>query len=136
VLLCDLNGFKRVNDNFGHIIGNKLLTEVAKNIKAACREYDHVGRLGGDEFVFVLPDCSVDAIAELKTRLQQAVAASAKIACGEDIVTVSIGCSFFPSDGSTVEELLAEADQRMYLSKESHYRQLEEMSRMQAASQK
>src|SRR5208283_4628129 len=54
VLLCDLNGFKKVNDNFGHLTGNKLLQEVAKNLKAACREYDQVGRLGGDEFVFVL----------------------------------------------------------------------------------
>src|SRR5208282_5143611 len=121
VLLCDLNGFKRVNDDFGHLIGNKLLIEVAKNFKAACREYDHVGRLGGDEFVFIVPECSADAIADLKARLQQAVAAAARTACGHEIVSVSIGCAFHPDDGSTVEELLSEADQRMYLSKESHY---------------
>src|SRR5262249_3662651 len=55
VLLCDLNGFKKVNDNFGHLVGNKLLQEVAGRLKSSCREYDQVGRLGGDEFVFVLP---------------------------------------------------------------------------------
>src|SRR5258708_38353066 len=56
VLLCDLNGFKKVNDKFGHLTGNKLLQEVASKFKTSCREYDQVGRLGGDEFVFVLPD--------------------------------------------------------------------------------
>jgi diguanylate cyclase (GGDEF)-like protein/putative nucleotidyltransferase with HDIG domain len=134
VLLCDLNGFKRVNDDFGHLIGNKLLIEVAKNFKAACREYDHVGRLGGDEFVFIVPECSADAIADLKVRLQQAVGAAAKTACGDEIVSVSIGCAFYPDDGSTVEELLSEADQRMYLSKEAHYKQREEISRLQPAN--
>ncbi|HTQ61490.1 MAG TPA: HD domain-containing phosphohydrolase [Candidatus Solibacter sp.] len=135
VLLCDLNGFKHVNDNFGHIIGNKLLIEVARNIKAVCREYDHVGRLGGDEFVFVLPECTTEAIAELKSRVQQAVAMAARTACGDEVVSVSIGCAFHPQDGSTVEELLSEADQRMYVSKDLHYRELEEPSRMQSAKQ-
>jgi len=135
VLLCDLNGFKHVNDNFGHIIGNKLLIEVARNIKAVCREYDHVGRLGGDEFVFVLPECTAEAIAELKSRVQQAVAMAARTACGDEVVSVSIGCAFHPQDGSTVEELLSEADQRMYVSKDLHYRELEEPSRMQSAKQ-
>jgi diguanylate cyclase (GGDEF)-like protein len=132
VLLCDLNGFKKVNDNFGHLIGNKLLKEVAQNLKIACREYDQVGRLGGDEFVFVLPDCTPDAIEDLKGRLQHAVEMAAQSACGERLVTLSIGCAFHPKDGSTVDELLAEADQRMYLSKEEHYKQLEELEHLPA----
>src|SRR6266403_3982583 len=132
VLMCDLNGFKKVNDNFGHLIGNKLLKEVAQNLKVACREYDQVGRLGGDEFVFVLPECTTDGIADLKGRLQHAVEAAAQSACGEILVTVSIGCAFHPKDGSTVDELLAEADQRMYLSKELHYKQLEQLDGLPA----
>src|SRR5216683_268987 len=132
VLMCDLNGFKKVNDNFGHLIGNKLLKEVAQNLKVACREYDQVGRLGGDEFVFVLPECTTDGIADLKGRLQHAVEAAAQSACGETLVTVSVGCAFHPKDGSTVDELLAEADQRMYLSKELHYKQLEQLDRLPA----
>jgi diguanylate cyclase (GGDEF)-like protein len=127
VLLCDLNGFKKVNDNFGHLVGNKLLKEVAQNLKNACREYDEVGRLGGDEFVFVLPECTPDAIEDLSGRLRQAVEVATKAVCPESIVTLSIGCAFHPKDGSTVDELLAEADQRMYVSKELHYRQLEEL---------
>jgi diguanylate cyclase (GGDEF)-like protein/putative nucleotidyltransferase with HDIG domain len=127
VLLCDLNGFKKVNDNFGHLVGNKLLKEVAQNLKGACREYDEVGRLGGDEFVFVLPECSPDAIDDLTGRLRQAVEAASRSVCPESIVTLSIGCAFHPTDGSSVDELLAEADQRMYLSKELHYKQLQEL---------
>jgi diguanylate cyclase (GGDEF)-like protein len=127
VLLCDLNGFKKVNDNFGHLVGNKLLKEVAQNLKGACREYDEVGRLGGDEFVFVLPECSPDAIDDLNGRLRQAVEAASRSVCPESIVTLSIGCAFHPTDGSSVDELLAEADQRMYVSKELHYKQLQEL---------
>jgi len=68
VLLCDLDGFKKVNDKFGHLTGNKLLREVSTQFKASCREYDQVGRLGGDEFVFVLPEVTIDLVAELEKR--------------------------------------------------------------------
>jgi len=131
VFLCDLNGFKSVNDNFGHLVGNSLLQEIAGKLKATCREYDQVGRLGGDEFVFVLPDLTRQSINELKPRLEFAVEEAARAVCGAKAVTVSIGCAFFPSDGSTAEELLSEADRRMYESKEQHYRQLGEGVRLQ-----
>jgi diguanylate cyclase (GGDEF)-like protein/putative nucleotidyltransferase with HDIG domain len=131
ILLCDLNGFKRVNDNFGHLVGNKLLQEIANRLKAACREYDQVGRLGGDEFVFVLPDMQEDFVEELKTRLRAAVTEAAQVACQDETVSVSIGCALHPRDGATAEALLAEADRRMYESKESHYKQLGETPRLQ-----
>ncbi len=73
VLLCDLNGFKKVNDTFGHLTGNKLLQEIAARFKSSCREYDQVGRLGGDEFVLVLPDVTKDNVAEMEKRLSRAV---------------------------------------------------------------
>jgi diguanylate cyclase (GGDEF)-like protein/putative nucleotidyltransferase with HDIG domain len=126
VLMCDLNGFKRVNDGFGHLAGNKLLQEIAKRLQAASREYDQVGRLGGDEFVFVLPEMKQESVEQLKTRLQATVTEAAHSVCGEETVTVSIGCAFYPQDGSSAEELLSEADRRMYESKESHYKQRRE----------
>lgn len=132
VFLCDLNGFKSVNDNFGHLVGNSLLQEIARKLKETCREYDQVGRLGGDEFVFVLPDLTRQSTNELKPRLELAVEEAARSVCGMKAVTVSIGCSFFPSDGSTAEELLSEADRRMYESKEQHYRELGEGVRLHA----
>jgi diguanylate cyclase (GGDEF)-like protein/putative nucleotidyltransferase with HDIG domain len=121
VLLCDLDGFKKVNDNFGHLTGNKLLQEVASNFKSSCREYDQVGRLGGDEFVFVLPEMTKQNLAELKARLSGAVEQASRLACGEMAVSVSIGSAFYPSDGASVEELLSEADRSMYEAKEEHY---------------
>lgn len=132
VLLCDLNGFKTVNDDFGHLVGNKLLKEVAKNFKNACREYDQVGRLGGDEFVFILPDLANNWANDLKPRLEFAVEDASFCTCQARVVTGSIGSAFFPADGATAEELLAEADRRMYESKESYYKQRGELPRVEA----
>jgi diguanylate cyclase (GGDEF)-like protein/putative nucleotidyltransferase with HDIG domain len=121
VLLCDLNGFKKVNDQFGHLTGNKLLQEIAAKFKASCREYDQVGRLGGDEFVFVLPEMTQDMVAEIEKRLTRAVREASKSVCGDEIVSVSVGSAFYPKDGVSVEELLSEADRSMYEIKEKHY---------------
>jgi len=122
VLLCDLNGFKKVNDNSGHLVGNRLLQEIAKNLKATCREYDQVGRLGGDEFVFILPELTSESIEDLKARLSLSIEDASRLVCPDNIVTASIGCAFYPKDGSTAEELLAEADRHMYECKEAHYK--------------
>jgi diguanylate cyclase (GGDEF)-like protein/putative nucleotidyltransferase with HDIG domain len=121
VLLCDLNGFKKVNDTFGHLTGNRLLQEIAARFKSSCREYDQVGRLGGDEFVFVLPEVTKDNVAEMQKRLSRAVEEASRSACPEMIVSVSVGCSFYPEDGGSGEDLLSEADRNMYDFKEKHY---------------
>jgi len=121
VLLCDLNGFKKVNDKFGHLTGNKLLQEVATKFKGSCREYDQVGRLGGDEFVFVLPEVTKDLLAEMERRLARAVREAGRTVCGETIVSVSVGSAIFPADGVSGEALLSEADRSMYELKEKHY---------------
>ncbi len=128
VLLCDLNGFKKVNDTFGHLTGNKLLQEIAARFKSACREYDQVGRLGGDEFVFVLPDVTKDNVAEMQKRLSRAVQEASRSACPEMIVSISVGSSFYPADGASGEELLSEADRSMYEVKEKHYLKIESAS--------
>jgi len=131
VFLSDLNGFKSVNDKYGHLVGNKLLQQIAKNLKGTCREYDQIGRLGGDEFVFVLPDLAKDGAEELKPRLELAVEEASQSICGATVVTASIGCAFYPKDGTTAEELLSEADRRMYESKETYYKQRREVTRLQ-----
>jgi diguanylate cyclase (GGDEF)-like protein/putative nucleotidyltransferase with HDIG domain len=123
VLLCDLNGFKTVNDNFGHLVGNKLLEEIARNFRTVCREYDLVGRLGGDEFVLVLPEFTTTTVKELLPRIELAVVEAGRIVCGKKVVTVSVGAAFYPQNGVTAEELLSEADRAMYEAKESHYRE-------------
>ena len=127
VLMCDLNGFKKVNDKFGHLTGNKLLQEVASKFRASCREYDQVGRLGGDEFVFVLPDMTKDLVTEIDKRLTRAVREASRSVCGEAIVSVSVGSAFYPADGLSVEDLLSEADRSMYEVKEKHYSKLQQV---------
>jgi diguanylate cyclase (GGDEF)-like protein/putative nucleotidyltransferase with HDIG domain len=127
VLMCDLNGFKKVNDKFGHLTGNKLLQEVASKFKGSCREYDQVGRLGGDEFVFVLPDMTKDLVTEIDKRLTRAVREASRSVCGEAIVSVSVGSAFYPADGLSVEDLLSEADRSMYEVKEKHYSKLQQV---------
>jgi len=121
VLLCDLNGFKKVNDNYGHLTGNKVLQDAAVMLKSACREYDQVGRLGGDEFVFVLPKLAASGVAEVKHRLDRAIQEACLKAYGGDTVSMSVGEAFYPADGTTAEQLLSEADKRMYEAKEKYY---------------
>jgi len=122
VLLCDLNGFKTVNDNYGHLVGNKLLEEIARNFRTVCREYDLVGRLGGDEFILVLPEFTTTTVKEFIPRVQLAVEDAGRTVCGKKVVTASVGAAFYPQDGVTAEELLSEADRAMYEAKEIHYR--------------
>lgn len=122
VLMCDLDGFKRVNDNFGHLVGNKLLQEISKSLRAMCRESDLVGRLGGDEFVLVLPEFGDVSAKEFQVRLESAVEEAGEAVCGKKVVSASVGTALYPQDGVTPEDLLSEADRAMYECKESHYK--------------
>jgi diguanylate cyclase (GGDEF)-like protein/putative nucleotidyltransferase with HDIG domain len=114
LLVCDLDGFKGVNDQFGHLTGNRLLQLVAQGLKENCREYDFVARMGGDEFVLVLPGATEDAVATRLQRLRAYVERCGIELCGEKVVSLSGGAAFFPRDGQTAEELLARADSKMY----------------------
>ncbi|MCX6620895.1 MAG: diguanylate cyclase [Acidobacteria bacterium] len=114
VLVCDLDGFKQVNDRFGHLEGNKLLREVATGLKQSCREYDYIARMGGDEFVLVLPGLTPDALEAKVNRLRHIVVEAGKRVCNEEIISISVGQALYPEDGADAEQLLAEADRRMY----------------------
>ena len=117
VLVCDLDGFKQVNDQHGHIEGNRVLRGVAQALRECCREYDYVARMGGDEFVLVLPGLRMEAVDQKAIQLAEVVRAAGREVCGLDIVTVSLGQAHFPTDGPDAEQLLAEADRRMYKAK-------------------
>jgi len=117
VLVCDLDGFKAVNDRFGHLAGNRVLQLVARGFKDHCREYDFVARLGGDEFVILLPGLSEDAAALRHRRFNQIAIDAGREVCGEDVLSLSIGEARFPRHGATPEQLLAIADEQMYHTK-------------------
>jgi len=121
IFVSDLDGFKQVNDSFGHLEGNRLLQTFAAMLKESCREYDYAARMGGDEFVVVVPGLRQDRATEMIERLRSAIAAASKAVCGDQKVSISVGCAFYPTDNTNAEELLAEADRRMYTAKRSHY---------------
>jgi len=121
VMVCDIDGFKQINDSFGHVEGDKLLREFATRLKEACRGYDYVARMGGDEFVITAPGLTLEAAQEKSDRLNQAAIESVRHVCGRDLITLSVGTAFCPEDGFDVERLLAEADRRMYSMKQVHH---------------
>jgi len=117
VVVCDLDGFKEINDRFGHLEGNRVLRVLAKKLKEDCREYDYVARMGGDEFVLVLPGLTPQAAPERLERLHRLAKEAGREVCGSDVLSLSGGHAFCLEDGTDAEELLAEADRRMFAEK-------------------
>ncbi len=119
VLVCDLNGFKQINDRFGHLEGNRVLRDVADALRENCREYDYVARMGGDEFVLLLLGHDQTAVEQRIEQLKRVVwhAGSSDEMRGR--VSLSIGAASYPMDGADADALLAEADRRMYKNKQA-----------------
>jgi diguanylate cyclase (GGDEF)-like protein len=114
VVVCDLDGFKAVNDRFGHLMGNRLLEALALRFRRSCRENDFVARIGGDEFVLLLEGVGPAEITNRIAQFRDLVRATGRSLCKEDVLDASFGAAFFPADGTTSDELLAAADHRMY----------------------
>ena len=119
VLFLDLDRFKHINDSRGHEVGDKLLQEIAKRVRAAVRPADIVVRMGGDEFVVVLHRVNApDEVAIAATRINEVLSAPVMIDGRALVATVSIGVSMFPRDGATMGELLKHSDTAMYQAKD------------------
>lgn len=119
VVVCDLDNFKEVNDRFGHSAGNRLLQEFAAGLANVTREYDVIGRFGGDEFVVVMPGVKADTIGDKVLALCSLACEVGVRVCGQEIVSASFGAASWPDDGFTADELLAQADGRMYANKKA-----------------
>ena len=120
VAYLDLDGFKAVNDNHGHDVGDELLIAVAQRMKTALREGDTLGRVGGDEFVAVMADLEHPQDCEpVLTRLLQAAADPVTVGKAALHVSASIGVTLYPRDGVDPDQLLRRADQAMYLAKQT-----------------
>ncbi len=118
VMVSDMDGFKQINDRFGHLEGNRVLRLFAQALKDSCREYDYVARMGGDEFVVVAPGLTLEAAAKKADNLRELARLAGHQVCSEDILSLSVGQALYPEDGKDAEALLAEADRRMYIEKQ------------------
>jgi diguanylate cyclase (GGDEF)-like protein/putative nucleotidyltransferase with HDIG domain len=122
VVMLDLDEFKKVNDNYGHKFGDKMLREVAGIIQAQLREYDFLARYAGDEFVALVQDVIGIQVEELCVRIESVVSQfSMSVGSNRNArVGISIGTATFGSDGETLDQLLVAADDQMYRMKSNH----------------
>jgi len=118
VLFLDLDGFKTVNDSFGHAVGDELLVLVARRLRGRLRAVDTVARIGGDEFVAVLENTRASAARLVAQELIEGLAKPFTLRGGEQVtIGATIGISLFPKDGSDAVNLIKMADDALYQAK-------------------
>jgi diguanylate cyclase (GGDEF)-like protein len=123
ILSLDLNGFKAINDSFGHPVGDRVLIVVAKRLANALRHEDIVSRFGGDEFVVLLKNMQSRAEAvSVLDKITEVISAPIELDELKLEVGTSIGLAMAPDDGVNVEALLAHADKQMYTAKQASKR--------------
>lgn len=119
LMLIDLDGFKRINDTLGHVIGDELLRQAARRLASCTRASDTLARMGGDEFMLLAIDLHDEAHGQaVASRLRNALSAPFVVDGRELFVTASIGISTYPGDGQDGITLLRHADAAMYRAKE------------------
>jgi diguanylate cyclase (GGDEF)-like protein/PAS domain S-box-containing protein len=118
LMVLDLDGFKEINDLFGHPYGDALLRRVAQRLSSVLRDYDVVARTGGDEFVVLLPEIEQPSVAVVVAEKLIAAASESAEVPGRSIrMHASVGVALFPSDGADFDALMAAADNAMYAAK-------------------
>ncbi|MDR3492309.1 MAG: EAL domain-containing protein [Gammaproteobacteria bacterium] len=120
ILFIDLDRFKKINDAFGHTIGDLVLQEVAKRFTSVLRKNDFISRLGGDEFIILLNEIKRAKFASpVAEKILQVCKQPIKIGVHKFFISASIGISIYPNDGSTLEDLQRHADMAMYKAKKN-----------------
>jgi diguanylate cyclase (GGDEF)-like protein len=137
LLFIDLDGFKHINDHYGHAMGDELLINAGRRIAARARTGDIVCRYGGDEFIVLLPRVPDRAAAlEVAANICERVALPHRIGGEELRVSAAIGVSMYPEDGHNAAQLLNRADERMYRAKALMAHSLEELGVSAAPSRR
>ncbi|MFQ5509041.1 MAG: diguanylate cyclase [Leptospirillia bacterium] len=120
LLMVDIDYFKQINDNHGHMVGDRVLRMVAETLAATVRAVDRVARYGGEEFLIILPETNISGARALADRIREAVAERG-IDLAEKLpsqlsvhMTVSVGVAAYPADGKTLSALISAVDEAMY----------------------
>ncbi|MBI3773428.1 MAG: EAL domain-containing protein [Gammaproteobacteria bacterium] len=120
VLFMDLDRFKTINDSLGHLVGDKLLQQVAQRLASCLHEADTISRIGGDEYVIVLPNIAeTSKVADIAHDILKALSAPVLVEGRTFHTSASIGISLYPNDGQDVQTLMKYADTAMYHAKEN-----------------
>ena len=123
LLVCDLNRFKDINDQYGHEAGDLVICEAATRLESCIRNTDVIGRIGGDEFCILLINCTYENAEHINARIAHEFSKPVKYAGNELNVGVSVGIAMFPEEGDNFKELFKKADIKMYRHKEEAHAQ-------------
>lgn len=119
VIFVDLDNFKKINDSFGHQVGDELLKKISASLIKCVRDEDMVSRIGGDEFIVILSSkSSADSTRIVLERITESVNAIVNETSYSDVVSASLGVALFPDDGMDTDTLISNADKAMYIAKE------------------
>jgi len=119
-LMIDIDNFKQFNDRYGHLVGDAILRQVSKTIRAMVRQIDFIGRYGGEEISVVLAETNREQASYAAERIRQAIAEEVIKVYDEELkVTASMGVATFPDNASTLKDLIEMGDQALYLAKET-----------------
>lgn len=121
IMFIDVDHFKSVNDNYGHLVGSQLLQDIGEVLSLILRSSDHIYRYGGDEFVVIMPHVDMETVHQIAQRvLEKIKRKDFKISTGETYkLSVSIGIAEYPTDAKSAMEIVKFADEMMYMSKRS-----------------
>jgi len=134
ILMIDIDHFKRMNDTYGHQVGDEVLRTVAHLLKEGLYETDMIARYGGEEFVCLLPRSQASGLRQKADQIRARVEGHAFVIGLESVtVTISIGIAHFPADGGTPETIMAAADRALYAAKDAGRNRVMEASTLKAA---
>ena len=120
LIYLDIDGFKEVNDSFGHTTGDELLRQVAQRLAGTLRRTDTIARMGGDEFTIIMPQVEEPPMVNnLAERILAGLTEPFSIGGYEGSISASLGIAVYPEDGTSIDTLLKRADSAMYEAKQS-----------------
>jgi diguanylate cyclase (GGDEF)-like protein/putative nucleotidyltransferase with HDIG domain len=131
VMVCDLRGFRQINERFGKDQGDRVLRAFAEKLQATSRKYDHVARMSGDEFVVTAPEMPEEAMQPRIRQLRELAQQVGIAVTGEDVMSVDVGYATYPGDAAEAESLLEKADRKMYAERDKQSSGVKELRRSQ-----